>query len=147
MRIALVLVLWYLSFCPSCLAVNPTKLDKLTREQLAISKAIGIPNDSLVVASWPQHPDGYMGGHYNFTYNQDTALIIDDRFPRKRYGKFRSLHFHHALRRVHMDFANPYADHRLLAPIHLFVDVLGGHLCFHRSAVVGLAATKLIPRP
>jgi len=53
--------------------------------------------------------------------------------PHRRYGRFASLHFHHDQERVHVDTANPFGMAGLLGPVHLFLDVVGGHLfCCNR---------------
>lgn len=84
--------------------------------------------DNLRLAQWGHHHDGLLGGHFNFDYSAVRAVDLDRMLPHGRYGSFASLHFHHDQERVHVDTANPFGLAGLLAPVHIFVDVVGGHL-------------------
>jgi hypothetical protein len=83
---------------------------------------------SLRLAQWGRHANGLLGGHFNFDYSAVRCVDFDRLLPHGRYGTFASLHFHHDQQRVHLDTANPFGLVGLLAPVHIFVDVLGGHL-------------------
>lgn len=83
---------------------------------------------SLRLAQWGRHANGLLGGHFNFDYSAVRCVDFDHLLPHGRYGTFASLHFHHDQQRVHLDVANPFGLAGLLAPVHIFVDVVGGHL-------------------
>ena len=84
--------------------------------------------ESLRLAQWGRHANGLLGGHFNFDYSAVRCADFDRMMPHGRYGNFASLHFHHNQERVHLDAANPFGLAGLLAPVHIFVDVVGGHL-------------------
>lgn len=91
---------------------------------------------SLQLAHWGRHADGLLGGHFNFDYSAVHCVDLDRRLPHARYGSFASLHFHHDQERVHVDVANPFGLAGALIPVHFFLDVVAGHIPWHRRPEV-----------